>query len=777
MCINKLEKAKINYCLQRISFILLIGLLFFTKTSSAQKVAVVLSGGGSKGIAHIGVLKALEENQIPIDYISGTSMGAVIGGLYACGYSPDEIEDLISSEKFKRWTSGGIQKKYKYYFKKLMPNSSWVSINASFEKSLSFRLPNSIISPNEMDYAFLEIFAKQSAAANYNFDSLFIPFRCVASDIDSNQAVILRNGQLGSAIRASSTFPFLFSPIKIDGKLLFDGGMYNNFPANVANDDFHPDIIIGSKAAGNYGAPDQDDILTQIQNMLMENTDYSCIGDNDVLISPNLENTDLMDFSKVEMFVDSGYKAAIRAIPKIRKTVKKTVTVDEVTKKRMEFKKKEPVLIFDTIIISGVNSNQAQYIRNILWNKKQKEISQDELTKKYFRLIEDGQIINIFPTAKFNRNSKLYELHLLVKKSKDFKFQFGGNLSSNAINEAFIGIEYKSLGKQAFTLSSNAYFGRFYSSAQLLGRMDFSTSLPFYLKFDFTHNHKDYFKNSIHFFEDKTPSFLIHNESYFEFETGIPATNTGKLEFGIAYGFISDKYYQTNYFTRSDTTDKTTFELLKEELCFELNTLNRKQYANSGVKFLVSLSHINGIEKNMPGSTSQSSENCNCDHEWYSLNIIWDNYFKKIGRFTFGFYGELMLSNQSLFKNYTSSMLFSPAFKPIPESETLFLPNYRAHNFGAAGFKTIFSFNKNFETRLEVYVFQPYKAIEENPVDLTATYGKEFSYRSLMGSASLVYNTPFGPLSLSYNYYDRTGEKYSFLLNFGFLIFNKSIID
>jgi len=777
MSINNSEKTRVSIYSKRFIFVLLIGLSFFINNSSAQKVAVVLSGGGSKGIAHVGVLKALEENQIPIDYIAGTSMGAVIGGLYASGYSPDEIENLISSEKFKRWTSGKIQSKYKYYFKKLMPNSSWISINASFKKSLTFKLPNSIISPNEMDYAFLEIFAKQSAAAGYNFDSLFIPFRCVASDIDSNRAVILRSGQLGSAIRASSTFPFLFSPIKIDGKLLFDGGMYNNFPANVANDDFHPDIIIGSKAAGNYGAPDQDDILTQIQNMLMENTDYSCVGKNDVLISPNLEDTDLMDFSKVETFVDSGYKATLRAIPEIRKTVFETASIDQVRKKRLEFKKKEPDLIFDTIIISGVNSNQAQYIRNILRHKKQKKISQNELTKKYFRLIEDGQIVNIFPTAKFNKKSKLYELHLLIKKSKDFKFQFGGNLSSNAINEAFIGIEYKSLGKQAFTLSSNAYFGRFYSSGQLLGRMDFSTSLPFYLKLDFTHNHKDYFKNSIHFFEDKTPSFLINNESYFEFNAGIPATNTGKLEFGIAYGFISDKYYQTNYFTRSDTTDKTTFELLKEDLCFELNTLNRKQYANSGVRFMVSLSHINGIEKNMPGSTSQSSENCHCDHEWYNLNIIWDNYFQKVGRFTFGFYGELMLSNQSLFKNYTSSMLFSPAFQPTPESQTLFLPNYRAHNFGAAGFKTIFSFNKNFETRLEFYVFQPYKAIEENPVDLTATYGKEFSYRSLMGSASLVYNTPIGPLSISYNYYDRTGEKFSLLINFGYLIFNKSLMD
>jgi NTE family protein len=762
--------------LTKVSLFIFFLLGFVINNSSAQKVAVVLSGGGSKGIAHIGVLKALEENQIPIDYIAGTSMGAVIGGLYACGYSPNEIEELIKSEKFKRWKYGDVQKKYRYYFKKLRPNSSWISINASFKKSFLSQLPNSIISPNEMDYAFLEIFAKQSAAANYNFDSLFIPFRCVASDIDSNRAVILRNGQLGSAIRASSTFPFFFSPIKIDGKLLFDGGMYNNFPVNVAYDDFHPDIIIGCKAAGNYGAPDQDDILTQIQNMLMEKTDYSCIGDNDIIISPNLEDTDLMDFSKVQMFVDSGYKATLRAIPEIRKTVTEIVTVNTVNKKRMEFKKKESELVFDTIIISGVNSNQSQYIRNILMNKKQKVITEDQLTKKYFRLIADDQIINVFPTAKFNRNSKLYDLHLLVKKSNDFKFQFGGNLSSNAINEAFIGIEYKSMGKQAFTLGSNAYFGRFYSSAQLLGRLDFSTSLPIYLEFDFTYNHKDYFKNSIHFFEDKTPSFLINNESYFEFEAGIPATNTGKLECGIAYAYINDKYYQTNYFTRSDTADKTSFELLTEDITFEFNTLNRKQFASSGVKFVVSLTHINGIEKNVPGSTSQSHEKFKSDHEWYNLNIIWDNYFERIGRFTFGFYGELMLSNQSLFNNYTSSMLFSPAFQPIPESKTLFLPNYRAHNFGAAGLKTIFSFTRSLETRLEVYVFQPYKTIKENPVDLTATYGEEFSYRSLMGSVSLVYNTPFGPFSLSYNYYDKTGEKFSLLFNFGYLIFNKSII-
>src|SRR5574344_2725419 len=107
-----------------------ISLLF--SLAQAQKVGLVLSGGGAKGLTHIGIIRALEENNIPIDYITGTSMGAIIGSLYAMGYSPDEMEELLRSPDFKRWYSGQVETKYEYYFKKNRPTPEFFSIRFSF---------------------------------------------------------------------------------------------------------------------------------------------------------------------------------------------------------------------------------------------------------------------------------------------------------------------------------------------------------------------------------------------------------------------------------------------------------------------------------------------------------------------------------------------------------------------------------------------------------------------------------------------------------------------
>ena len=112
------------HCMKKIYCLLTALFCLLVSVASAQKVGLVLSGGGAKGLTHIGIIRALEENNIPIDYITGTSMGAIIGSLYAMGYSPDDMEKLIKSDDFKRWYSGGIQEKYIYYFKRNPPTQS-----------------------------------------------------------------------------------------------------------------------------------------------------------------------------------------------------------------------------------------------------------------------------------------------------------------------------------------------------------------------------------------------------------------------------------------------------------------------------------------------------------------------------------------------------------------------------------------------------------------------------------------------------------------------------
>src|SRR6056297_2550095 len=218
--------------------------------STGQSVGLVLSGGGAKGMAHIGVIRVLEENNIPIDYIAGTSIGAIVGGLYAAGYSPDEMEALFRSDDFYFWSTGHIQKEYRYYFTRPEPDPSWLELRLE-KKEDKIRLlpPTNIIPDEQMDFAFMELMASTTAACRNDFDSLMVPFFCVAADIYNNREVILRKGDLGDAIRASMTVPLYFKPIEINDTLMFDGGILNNFPHDIMKDIYNPDFIIGHKVA------------------------------------------------------------------------------------------------------------------------------------------------------------------------------------------------------------------------------------------------------------------------------------------------------------------------------------------------------------------------------------------------------------------------------------------------------------------------------------------------------------------------------------------------
>src|SRR5215469_7533975 len=151
----------------RIKAILLF-LLFFSGvfTLYSQKIGLVLSGGGASGIAHIGVIKALEENNIPIDYVTGTSMGAFIGGLYAAGYTPDEMEAIVTSPRYQDIAKGIINNKFIYYFKQKPVDAAWISFPFSLDTSLITSIPTHLISPIPVDFEVLRYFTGASSASH-----------------------------------------------------------------------------------------------------------------------------------------------------------------------------------------------------------------------------------------------------------------------------------------------------------------------------------------------------------------------------------------------------------------------------------------------------------------------------------------------------------------------------------------------------------------------------------------------------------------------------------
>ena len=754
------------------AFIFLTVILFFNLPAQSQKVAVILSGGASRGGAHIGVLKALEEQHIPISCIAGTSVGAIVGGLYASGYTPDEIEKMISSDEFQKNASGLMYEEYVYYYRKEEPNASWVSLDINPKKKITSALPTSLKSPFMIDFRFMEMFAPANAAAGGDFDKLFVPFRCVVADIDSSSAVIIKKGDLGSSIRASMSIPFVYNPVILNGKLMYDGGMYNNFPTNVAADDFKADVIIGSRVAERYDKPDPEDPISQLLVMLMGKQNSTIPYPNSVLILPNVPKIDLFDFSHTSVLADSGYAAAMRSIPAIRQLVHDSATAVELIRRREKFRNKQPELIFDSIITNGLTRAQNAYVKQVLKHGKQL-VGMKELRPGYYRFIDEGFVKTIYPEARFNPASGHYDLLLDIRLADKFSVDFGGNLSLGTVNEAFLELRYKLLWSKALHFLANGYFGKFYASARLAARMDFNSKYPWYIDLSYTFNHFDYFKNSTFFFDDKTPSYIIEREYFGDISLGLPLTNAGKLGIDFTYAFTNDKYYQSNQFTRYDTADQTGFNFFAPSVSFELNSLNRKQYANAGARLKISIAYVNGHEDFLPGSTTIGKNEIEAQLDWFSFRVLYDNYFKTFGPVKFGFYGEAAISNQPLFSNYVSTLIHSPAFQPVPESQTLVLPNFRALNYGAAGLKVVVRVYKKIDYRLEGYLFQPYQAIIEDPVTHTANLGPVFSDRSWMASTSFVYNSPLGPVSLGVNYYDKSTDSFNVNLNFGYIIFNR----
>lgn len=762
-------------------FFLFILLLTIFVAARSQKVAVVLSGGGAKGVSHIGVLRALEENGIPIDYIAGTSMGAIIGGLYAAGYSPDQMEKMITSEEFTKWVSGKLDQQYIYFFRKDHPDPSWLTFRFKYDSVLQTKLPTNIVSPIRMDFAFLELFADASAAAGYNFNKLMIPFRCVASDIRFNKPYILRKGDLGSAIRASMTFPFYFKPIRIDGKLLFDGGMYNNFPSDVVMEDFYPDIIIGSKAAGNYDPPKEDDIISQLGSMLMGETKFNLYCDASVLIEPHLKDVNVIDFTNTPAFIDSGYVAAQRLIPRIRQFVVDTVTQAMHDSIRKNFNKRKPPIIINNVEVLGVKQAQSAYIANAIlgqfrWRKSEIYYGHDmnlgQVKDAYFKLLGEDRLQSAFPTLDYDTATLRYRLKLDTQYEDDISANFGGSLSSGGSNEIFLQLKYNLWKQAAYTARVNGMFGRFYNSALAGGRIELAGKSTSYLETEYTFNQFNYFRTGSFFFVDATPSYLYENNTYLRLDMGFPLTYRGKVETGICLGMNRADYFQTNTATTEDVEDKTKFGFYSPYVEVEFNTLNRKQYSNQGYRIFTSVHLVGGHEKQYPGTTSVLRNNYSAYHTYLVLKFQYDKYFSVGKVYKPGIYFEFQANTLSSFRNYTSTSLFMPVFSPIYEMATVYQPVFRPTGFASAGMRNVFTIGKNLDFRAEGFLLLP---VRELSSDLNQQVVKSTLFPKLhtVFSTSFVYNTPIGPLSASLNYYGNN-IPLSFFVNVGYILFNRS---
>jgi NTE family protein len=339
----------IRRTMEKTLFIILL-LISFPSAGFAQqqtvahhrpKIGVVLSGGGALGFAHVGVLKVIDSLGIPVDYIAGTSFGGLVGGLYAAGYRSDSLQTVIDNTDWKDLFSDTPKRIFLPYIEKKYTGRYNVALGL---KGFTPILPSGAIAGQKISLLLSRLTYR--CAQIENFDSLPIPFRCVSVDLITGKEVVLNRGPLAQAMRATMSFPSVFTPVPYGDSLLIDGGVLNNYPANVLKA-MGADIIIGVDVSGYKFSKEDADNFAKILDRATSIPRYqkldSLIKLTDIYIAPRLDGYGIMDFDieSIHRITNEGTAAAEAQIGKLR-ALKKLLDAEQDTLKTDSLPKKEP---------------------------------------------------------------------------------------------------------------------------------------------------------------------------------------------------------------------------------------------------------------------------------------------------------------------------------------------------------------------------------------------------------------------------------------------------
>lgn len=358
---------------------LLIMAFFITVNSFSQeqdkprkKIGLVLSGGGAKGFAHIGVLKVIEAAGVKIDYIGGTSMGAVIGGLYASGYNAAQIDSIFKATNFNELIYDFIPRTSKNFYEKR--NDELYALVLPFDK-FRIGIPEAL-SKGLYNYNLLNRLTRNVWGIK-DFNNLPTPFLCMATNIETGAEVILNKGNLAQTMMASAAFPSLFSPVEIDGKLLVDGGVANNYPMDEIKK-LGADIIIGvdvqDDLSDRNSLKDATKILVQIIKLQSIEKMREKVKETDVYIKPDIKDYGVISFDKGQEIIKKGEDAAFSVYEKLK------LLADESNK----YVKPKLKLTTDSLQIKKINCNELKnfnkdYVIGKLRFKPEKKISYNDL--------------------------------------------------------------------------------------------------------------------------------------------------------------------------------------------------------------------------------------------------------------------------------------------------------------------------------------------------------------------------------------------------------------
>ncbi|MCS6904467.1 MAG: patatin-like phospholipase family protein [Bacteroidia bacterium] len=748
----------------------------FFEFCQAQKVGLVLSGGGALGMAHIGVIKALEENGIPIDYIAGTSAGALVGSFYAAGYTPEEMLQA-TLRNTEVWLGPGLIINDEYYFSQYAYDPAFIKFPISFRGTKRY-LPDNLVSDYEINIGLNEYLARASGKANQNFDSLMVPFRCMAADVLEQKPIVLKSGSLAFAVRASVAVPLFFAPVSNNEySNLYDGGIYDNFPVQPMIDEFQPDIIIGVHVSG--FAKKKEEIVEQgsfirqlLANSLVDTKTWEKMPSSGILILPDLEGMSSTDFSLSNQLraVEKGYQATLACIEDIKAVIARRVDISEMQAKRERFRSQLPPLIVDEVEVYGVGAFEKIYIKR-LFQQGKKILTFEDIKRGYIRLKSDANYQGSFPEFIYKPETKTFVVRIFVRPSARFTLKFGGSFFTPTDHQIVLGARYQGVSFAAYHAEIELMQGSFTNYARVRGDIIFPTRFP--LSIELENRIIQHDKQRLVFTLFNANKLANISQQLVEFSPAIslPLSRHIKMWAGIAFQQITDNYYVSPVVLSTDQIDQTTFNGRSIYFRYHKRTLNKKMYSNQGTELYFSLRFNEGTETFTHGNNGNQLGQ---KHTWVQSYLRYQSYVKLFRRFYTGVSLDVAASSLKPYTNLRATQLSSPRFEPLQDSPILFLPQLYSKLFAALGLQAVYTLTKNIQFRTEAYYMKSLEAIkQENNGKIIQTLDFNPQKSVFIATAGFTYDTTIGPIGAFINYYGIEGTKFRALFHIGFLLFPK----
>lgn len=693
------------------------------------KVGLVLSGGGAKGFAHIGIIRELEKAGVQIDYIGGTSMGSVIAGLYAVGYDSYQIEKLIKRTDFFSLIQDKIPRREKTYFEKTYVEKHAFTLPFNNGR---LELPLGLSKGQNALNLLTELFAPVDSITD--FSKLPIPFYCLATDIETGEEIILEKGSIPLAVRASSSFPSLVNPVDVDGRLLIDGGVVNNFPADIMKSK-GMDIIIGVNVQGELVKRDAmtsiTEVLGQIISFQIHSKTTEQIQNVDVHIQPNVKSYSLTSFNKTSEIIEEGLKEG-----KLYASVFKEIAKKQKTKKqKKKLILKENFFLVDSIILKGNERYNRNYILGKLQLEEGDSVSYKQTSKKINTLTATNNFerIDYF----FNNSVKGKRLTLVVKEEKIKSY-------------LRIGVHYDEVYKSGVLLNYN-YKKIFFSNDEVSADVVIGDNLRYDLQYFIDNGFLPSYGLSSRFNTFSTNLTLNVagvnkiNLEYRDFTTRFFTQTTLDKKFALGFG-LEHKKLRVKTETILTNNEETLFDdsnYINSFAFLKLDTYNKKMYPTQG--FNIDLKGRWYMYSDRNDVLNKLSEGSNSFQQFSQLNGLFSGVFSFREKLSFQYFLEAGFTfgdeNSQVFdyrlggnnKNYINN------FTPFYGYEIGALSNQ-------SFLKTAIDIRYQFLQKHYASAFMNFARVEENAFDFEdiagsrkTGYGIGYSLETLVGPVEFKY--------------------------------------